>query len=155
MAVASTGSEIGILSEEQETLSNEGLQHAIPASTDPGFGEECLNNDSELLVVVNVGALSGTFDSDSSSKHEMPINDDDKHQSLDEQVETPLQEDAEDETTELLKWFQTTFSQIEKDGCITLKDFKYTARNCDVRINLKLVCSTCHAMLHVAWFYIQ
>lgn len=38
----------------------------------------------------------------------------------------------ENETMDMLGWFQSTFSEIERNGIITLKDFKAKARHSDV-----------------------
>ena len=44
--------------------------------------------------------------------------------------------DSLDEEATSLEWFRSTFSHVEKNGIITLKDFKHRAKK-DVSINLE------------------
>lgn len=47
---------------------------------------------------------------------------------------------TEEEATETLQWFRSNFSQAEKNGHISLKDFKHAAhRNCHVSIDIILI----------------
>lgn len=102
--------------------------------------EDAENGFQQVIIVVNVGAQqSESFLSLNSAMEE------DKRRgctdiSYQEQqmkellkVPNPVEERVqaetayEDETVNMLGWFRSTFSQAEKNGMITVKDFKHTA----------------------------
>ncbi len=41
-------------------------------------------------------------------------------------------EEAEHELAQVLEWFRSTFSSVGRQGCVTLRDFKAAARDCEV-----------------------
>ena len=61
-------------------------------------------------------------------------------QSSDTPVAHPCELDELEAATSL-EWFRSVFSQVEKNGVITLKDFKHRAKK-DVRFNI-LTASSC------------
>jgi len=42
------------------------------------------------------------------------------------------QQDFEEELSQVLEWFRGTFTRIGKHGRVSLRDFKYAARECEV-----------------------
>lgn len=52
-------------------------------------------------------------------------------------LETPGELDELEAATSL-EWFRSTFSQVEKNGVITLKDFRHRAKKDVRRLNLKM-----------------
>lgn len=56
----------------------------------------------------------------------------DCHKNLEEAPKLQAEIGYEDETVNMTGWFQSTFSHVERNGIITLKDFKDKARHLDV-----------------------
>lgn len=53
---------------------------------------------------------------------------------------------SEDVMSETLEWFRSNFSHAEKDGRISLKDFKQAShRNCHVSLYLAMLLTARHA----------
>ena len=91
--------------------------------------EEALPNSGSAHANIEQQALQGSIDHTSQGKG---ANQADCHE--DQEKESQLQADTgcKDETANMLEWFRSIFSQIERNGIITLKDFKEKARHSDV-----------------------
>lgn len=146
MAVA-MAPEIRLLSEDQHLmLSNKKPQHVTNDPTPLRFqcewdngGEDTKNGSDRIIVVVNAGAIDAASCPEETYEEHMQLSqrglaNDDECRSPEGMTnhETICEPD---ETTKILKWFSSTFSQVQgTDGRITLNDFKHTARSCDVSV---------------------
>lgn len=88
--------------------------------------EEALPNSGSAHADIERQALQGSIDHTSQGKG---ANQADCHE---DQEQLQANTGCKDETANMLEWFRSTFSQIERNGIITLKDFKEKARHSDV-----------------------
>ena len=122
MAALATSPEIGILEEEdtlsypQQALTNTHGTVNLGPCIQYEDTDDVENGSHNMIVVVNADALQ----IESSLNNELELQQ--GHSELSTQMV------CEDET-KVLEWFRSTFSQAEKNGIITRKDFEHTARH--------------------------
>lgn len=87
--------------------------------------EENLPNSGSAHANIEQQALQGGMDHTANQAN--------CHEDLEEESQLQADTGCKDETANMLEWFRSTFSQIERNGIITLKDFKEKARHSDVR----------------------
>lgn len=77
------------------------------------------------------------------------------HDNQEESSQLQAETGSKDETEDVLGWFRSTFSQLERNGVITLKDFKENAKHSDVR-RLEQISTLLHesVVLSSSWHYI-
>ncbi len=93
--------------------------------------EESLPNSEPAHHEIDEQALQGGVD---HSPQGEGVNQANRHESLEEESQLQADTGCKDpnETTNMLGWFHSTFSEIERNGIVTLKDFKEIARHSDV-----------------------
>lgn len=112
-------------------------------NSDTAFGNLC--DGSGVIVLVNPDAQ---FDNPSTRNEDLveeiqllseglstrtSARNADDHQSQDQpRLSCEREEASGTDSVKALDWFRSTFSQVERGGCITLRDFKHTAKAYEV-----------------------
>ena len=65
------------------------------------------------------------------------------------QEEAALRQQDAEELSRVLEWFRATFTRIGKHGRVSLKDFKYAAKECEVSHKENSGWSWYYALLHL------
>ena len=157
MATVVTNPEIGILEENALSNAQSPLIHTQQAARAVNLGPciqyedaaEDMENVFQVIFVVNSQAQAESLPNSGSvhaiEKKELQGDLDNikvspqrevqgANQAENQEEESRLQAETgcKDETANMLGWFHSTFSQIERNGIITLKDFKKKAGHSDV-----------------------
>lgn len=120
-------------SRETTALSRSCIQHEAAGDLRLSCGAA-----SDLIIVVN--EPEGQMDSPRREPNEETIGSNEHHSDDEQSVEAPREVAFSEnrETMKILQWFHSTFSEMERQGHITLKDFKHTAKSSDVSIKITL-----------------
>ena len=93
----------------------------------PGALVDTEKYENEVQTSSDIPKVTTNSESNSSDIHMKAVT-----------VDLPEQVNAEDLDENALSatvnWFHFIFSQVTRNGCVALQDFKYTAKSCDVRI---------------------
>ena len=158
-------SEIGVLEENTLSIAQQPLIDAQAATAGPCIqyedAAEEVENIFQVIFVVNSKAQAESLPDSGYARaiEQQALQGGKDHITVPPQGEVADQSDCreeesqlqagtghKDETTNILQWFHSTFSEIERSGIITLKDFKENARHSDVRILVGGIYHVAHCM---------